>query len=126
MSDKIEIKNIDNDGNEFVLIYSNSFSLLNRNDSVTVKLPKEFFNWIIKLIFKDDSLKNKFAGETKIEGQVIQYTFFNWNSDTYVENVEAHKIYNNDKTVDLRVKVRTISTNDKNFRLVILTIWQKL
>lgn len=119
----IEIESKDT---KYELVFTQSFSLLNKNDIVTIKLPQKYFNWTMKFVFQEASESNKeYSTEQLFEPGNITYKFFGWYSDSYVENTTALQAFNKSRTVELFTKIRTSATKDKDFRLVIISVWRK-
>ena len=115
-------------GENFELIFSETFSLFNKTDKIKIKLPKKFNNWIYEIQFINDESKNKdeFGGNVDLGLSTISFTYYNWETEApFIESLEPYIASSQDNSLQLYSRIRTSAANNSNFRSVTFSIWKK-
>lgn len=113
----------------YELVFNSSFSLLNKDDLISVDLGKGLFNWTIHITFYDNNLQEPGTSELTTNDKIKNLVTINnnrWYSDDWIEITNPHEIKSQDGQTHLLVKLRSKANNVQNFRVVEVTIWKKL
>jgi hypothetical protein len=109
---------------DFELISQDSLLLMDRNDSVYIKLPEAAYYWKFKFVFAhNDKVSANVVAQKILEDKTIELTLNNFYDPTWVETVQNFISIN--KLQELQVLIRTTATLNQNRRHVIITIWKK-
>ncbi len=120
-----EITSKGSSGESKKLIFSESIEMLDKNDILTITLPKDEANgWRLIIGFIDDDNEKEFGGRTEYSPNSITILLNKWYSDTWVQSTKPMVFSSKDNKLTLEVVIKTMCSKMKGNRLLILSIWQ--
>lgn len=113
----------------YELVFNSSFSLLNKDDLISIDLGKKLFNWTFHITFYDNNRQSPGGSELKTDDKIKNLITINnnkWYSDDWIELMTPYEIKSQDEQTHLFLKLRSKANAIQNFRVVEITIWRKL
>lgn len=114
------------EGEKVMLVYSQAFSMLSKNDSIEIQLPKRLVSWKIRLNFVETDAEKDGGVSSDFNESTVTFTLNKWFNDTWLENTKPWPLFSLDKTIYFLLKLRTTANKNHDLRYLQISIWQKI